>query len=231
MESVYPIHYRFLMRDGTRVEFHIRLDPKTLALADPLPVDAPRWAQLSYERCPTCTLDPATHALCPAAGHLVGPVAGFSKTLSFTEARVEVETPERTMAKDTTVQTGLSSLLGIYMSSSGCPVLAKLRPMVRFHLPFATPLETTFRSVSTYLLGQLVRRSEGFEPDWKLEGLTETYRETGEVNRAFAKRLRVAGEIDASINALILLDIFAKTVPGSIEDQLREVRTLFTAWG
>ena len=32
--------------------------------------------------------------------------------------------------------------------------MESLKPMVRFHLPFATVEETVFRSVSTYLLSQ-----------------------------------------------------------------------------
>jgi hypothetical protein len=157
-------------------------------------------------------------------------VADFSQTVSFTNALVCVETPERTSAKDTTVQTGLSSLLGIYMSTSGCPVLATLRPMVRLHLPFASQVETIFRSTSTYLLGQFFRARSGRKPDWELAGLAQIYRETAEVNRAFAKRLRHAAALDANINALVLLDVFAKVLPGSIEDGLKDIRELFDAW-
>lgn len=62
-------------------------------------------------------------------------------------------TEERTYSKDTLLQQGLASLLGIVMTTSGCPVLEPLKPMVRFHLPFATLTETVYRMVSMCLVG------------------------------------------------------------------------------
>lgn len=230
MAGDYPIHYLFRMAEGTEVEFTVRLDPETLLNIAPFPEHPPEWTRLEHQKCPNCPLDPAASPLCPTAAQLVAPVLGFSKTISFEEAEVVVEVPERTMSAKTTVQAGLSSLLGIYMSTSGCPILAKLRPMVRFHLPFATPLETMFRSTSMYLVGQFLLRQEGHEPDWTMKGLAEAYRGAGEVNRAFARRLWSASEMDANVNALILLDVFTKAVPDSIEDRLRDLRTLFAAW-
>ncbi|MGI5860532.1 MAG: DUF6901 family protein [Myxococcales bacterium] len=230
MEGAYPIHYVFRLSDGTEVEFTVRLHPETLLNVASLPEQAPEWTQLEFQQCPNCPLDPKTMPLCPTAAHLVDAVSGFSRTLSFEEAEVRVDVPERSMSAHTTVQAGLSSLLGIYMSTSGCPILAKLRPMVRFHLPFATPLETMFRSTSMYLVGQFLRMQDGHQPDWTLAGLADAYRATAEVNRAFARRLWAASEKDANINALILLDIFTKAVPDSIEDRLVELKGIFSAW-
>ena len=230
MEGAYPIHYLFRLNEGTEVEFTVRLDPETLLNVAPLPEAAPEWTQLEFQKCPNCALDPRQMPLCPTAAQLVEAAAGFSKTLSFEEADVRVDVPERSMSARTTVQAGLSSLLGIYMSTSGCPVLAKLRPMVRFHLPFATPLETMFRSTSMYLVGQFLRMQDGHAPDWTLAGLADTYRETAEVNRAFARRLWAASEKDANVNALILLDVFTKAVSDSIEDRLGELKGIFSAW-
>ena len=34
-------------------------------------------------------------------------------------------------------------------------------------------------------------------------------------------------ELDASVNALIILDLFSKALPDTIEDQLEEIRYLF----
>ncbi|HCF59434.1 MAG TPA: hypothetical protein DFS52_15755 [Myxococcales bacterium] len=230
MEGAYPIHYLFRMSEGTEVEFTVRLDPETLLNVAPLPEAAPEWTRLEFQKCPNCSLAPQQMPLCPTAAQLVEAAAGFSQTLSFEEAEVRVDVPERSMSARTTVQAGLSSLLGIYMSTSGCPILAKLRPMVRFHLPFATPLETMFRSTSMYLVGQFLRMQEGHAPDWTLAGLADTYRETAEVNRAFARRLWAASEKDANINALILLDVFTKAVSDSIEDRLVELKSIFSAW-
>ena len=113
------------------------------------------------------------------------------------------------------------------MVTSGCPVLAPLRPMVRFHLPFATRLETIFRAVSSYLVGQYLRARKGERADWELSGLAHTYKLVGKVNRAFALRLRAAVDKDANLNALVQLDVFAKALPESIDEELEDMRFLF----
>lgn len=226
MNSVYTIQYFFRLDDGREVQFTVRLDAETLLIADDV-ASPPAWTRLEHYRCPSCPLDPASSPWCPAAVHLAEPVARFAETFSFTDAEVRVVLPEREVTRRTSVQIGLSSLIGIYMPTSGCPVFAPLRPMARFHLPFATANETIFRAASSYLLGQYFRRAEGAEPDWSLEGLARTYRHMSEVNCAFAARLRSAAQLDASLNALVLLDVFAKTLPKSIEQQLEEIRGLF----
>jgi hypothetical protein len=113
------------------------------------------------------------------------------------------------------------------MVTSGCPVLSKLRPMVRFHLPFAAELETIARSTSMYLLGQYFVSQQGGTPDWSLQGLAANYQAAGLVNRAFAKRLRTAAPKDANVNALIRLHTFAQALPDTIENQLEELKFLF----
>ncbi len=224
------LRYQFTPAAGPARTFTVTLDPAALANLTP-PLDpAPEWTRLSYQQCPNCPLDPATHPACPTAVHLAGVVAGFSETHSFEEAEIRVETPERTFLQRTTVQRGLSSLLGIYMATAGCPILDKLRPMVRFHLPFASEEETLFRAASMYLVGQYLKAEEGGVPDWSLKGLAEIYRAVGAVNRAFATRLRVAVKKDANLNAIIVLDTFAKAFPDVIDDRLHELRYLFSSW-
>ena len=63
------------------------------------------------------------------------------------------------------------------MATGGCPALAKLRPMARFHLPFATREETLFRSASAYLLGQYFLKERGEPHELGLEGLGALYEE------------------------------------------------------
>lgn len=223
------IRYQFVPDEGPTRSFTVRLDPDTLANLDPLPDPAPDWTRLEFQKCPNCPLD--NTPLCPAAARLAGVVADFAKTRSFEEAFIQADFPERTVSKRTAVQVGLSSLVGIYLATSGCPILAKLRPLVRTHLPFATEEETLYRTVSTYLLGQYFRAVDGSKPDWSLEGLAAIYREVGAVNRAFATRLRVAAPADANLNALVLLDTFAKAVPDALDDRLAELRSFFASWG
>jgi hypothetical protein len=222
------IHYSFVMqKDGARREFEISLDHHMLLSEAPLDKDLPAWTRLEFHQCPSCHLDPRESPFCPTAARLQKLVAEFSATYSCDTALVQVRTPEREIRKETSVSSGLSSLLGVYMVTSGCPVLGKLRPMVRFHLPFATIEETLFRSVATYLVGQYLRQQRGLAPDWRLDGLMQTYREVERVNRAFAQRLQAAVAADANLNALIRLDLFARSFPESVADKLEQFWHLF----
>ena len=72
-------------------------------------------------------------------------IHSFKDSISYEEVEVFITTKARTYMKRTTLQKGLSSLLGIYMVTSGCPTMEKLKPMVRYHLPFATEEETKYR--------------------------------------------------------------------------------------
>lgn len=223
----YTIRYQFRLEAEAEVSFALRLDPATLESLDPLPATLPDWTRLSCERCPNCPLDPARHERCPAAARLSLIVADFAHTLSFADAEVRVTVPERQFVKSTSVQSGLASLMGAYLATSGCPILGLLRPMVRLHLPFSSSLETLLRSTSVYLLRQYFRSKEGLAADWTLERLAQHYREIATVNKAFANRLREAAPEDANVNALVILDVFAKSTPASIEEGLEELRRFF----
>jgi uncharacterized protein (DUF2236 family) len=140
---------------------------------------------------------------------------------------MEVTTPERMVTKNTTAQRAVSSLMGLVMATSGCPHMAFLKPMARYHLPFATQEETIFRAVSTYLLEQYFRHKQGLSTDLELENLKEIYAEIRIVNNAIASRLRTVSVQDSAVNAVVQLDMFAQILPYSIEDSLEDLRYLF----
>lgn len=225
--SAFVIRYEFSHGGATKA-FSITLDPKTLLNTAPAPEAPPAWAKLSFQKCPNCPLREEESPSCPAALSLGEVVASFADIFSYERVKARVTVPERVYEQvDVSVQEALSSLLGVYLVTSGCPVLAKLRPMVRFHLPFATELETVTRSTSMYLLSQYLVAQEGGTPDWSLEGLSKNYEATSVVNRAFAQRLRAAASKDANVNALIRLDSLGRSVPEVVESQMGEVRFLF----
>ena len=94
-------------------------------------------------------------------------------------------------------------------------------------IPFASVEETIFKSVSTYLLGQYFQHRDGKKADWDLNGLKESYNEIQKVNFGMATRLRSIIQKDANINALIVLDIFAKEMPQTIDESLKSLQYLF----
>lgn len=224
-------HYSFVFADGTKQEFRVELDSKTLNTIQPASRVCPEWAELSYFRCPNCSLDENSVKYCPVAVNLADIVDAFKSSASFEKVEVSVETDSRKYSKHTTLQRGVSSLIGIYMVSSGCPVMEKLKPMVRYHLPFATEGETKYRAISMYLMAQYFLHKKGLGADWELKKLAAIYEEVRITNRSFCKRLSNIKIEDASINAVVILDCFADIVKFSIKgDVLKEMEDAFAAY-
>jgi hypothetical protein len=106
------------------------------------------------------------------------------------------------------------------MVTSGCPILEKLKPMLRFHLPFASTDETMYRAISMYLMAQYFAYRHGNQPDWDLKKLSESYDNVRIVNENFCKRLSTIEGKDANLNAVVLLDVFSTNVRFSIDSQM-----------
>lgn len=210
--------YEFFF-DNDRVEvFHLALDPISLNLA---PLEGPTaepeaWTRLENHQCEECRLTSAQYPYCPVARNLGCMLLRFKDDISFTKVRTRVTSEVRVTEKAGALQDCIFPLMGLIMSTSGCPILDQLKPMAFTHLPFATNNETIFRSLSTYLLGQYFRMRNGLKPDWELNTFSEFYMRVTNINSAFAERLRDIPGRDANINALIILDTFAQV--GSFPD-------------
>jgi len=233
-ENFFEIRYRFenvgvTVASGV-LDFTVRLHQKTLEHVRPEMPEPPDWARLEVNQCRHCPLDPTVHTYCPVALSLVDVVEVFNPLLSFTAIEATVETPERTFTKQTTMQRALSSLIGLYMATSGCPNMDLLKPMARFHLPFATREETIYRAASSYLLAQYFLRQRGEEADLECLGLQRAYENIHKVNMGMAERLRSFSQGDASINALVLLDLFAHALPPAIDLKLKSLQYMFVPY-
>lgn len=218
--------YKFHFDDGPEKHFEIRLDAATSELVLDETRARPEWTRLKFHQCENCPLDPSVE-YCPVAVNLANLVESFQDSISFEKTRVTVITKERTFEKETTLQKGLSALIGIYMVTSNCPIMDKLRPMVRFHLPFATSKETIYRAVSMYLLAQFFVLRHGGKPDWELKDLAEIYKSISIVNKGMSKRVANASNKDANVNAVVILHSVGDAVPYVIENGLNEIESLF----
>lgn len=218
------IEYVLTMSEGREVRFAVDVERPARAL--PVVQDAPFWTALAYHRCPTCPL-PADAPACPPALDLVEVIDRFAEVLSIETARVRVVTKERIVEKTTDTQTALQSLVGLIMASSQCPILGRLKPLARTHLPFSTVEETITRTASAFLLREYFRYKDGEQPDLDLDGLRALYAELQDVNIAFSDRIRAAAKRDASLNAVALLFSIAALVSASLEDDLKKVRPLY----
>jgi len=230
MAKPISIVYTYKFKKGLTTTFNLNLDRDTLLMQREQRQNIPLWALLNHKKCEKCPLDERAHLYCPVALNFVDIAEQFKDMLSHEDVVVTVTTEERIFAKETTIQMGLSPLIGIVMTTSGCPIMDHLKPMVRFHLPFASLDETVFRMVSMHLLVQYYRNQDGLTTEWRLDGLTKVYAEVGLVNRDFANRLRDAAKKDANINALVNLDCFAAMVPLVADDTLKAIKPYFSAY-
>jgi len=224
------IQYVFKLDKRKPEIIDLQLDPQTLELISAPCENFPYWTQLDFHQCPHCPLDSIEHPVCPVAITLVDIVERFENVMSYDALDLEVTTSVRHVFQRTTAQRAISSLLGILFPSSGCPHTAFFKPMARFHLPLATEEETIFRASSMFLLAQYYLRGKNSARVFNFEGLKQIYKNMNLLNRNVAERLRNSSCTESSVNAIVLLDVFAHTMSFLIEEQLDEIRHLFTSY-
>ncbi len=227
MEGNLFFNYKFIFDNDNIEVFNIELDRDTLSFKENKRDSYPKWTQLENHQCSNCKLKIPEHLHCPIALNLNEIFSPFKDKISYDKVLVRVETNDRTYEHNTTIQRGLSSLIGILMVSSGCPTMDILKPMVRFHLPFATVEETIFRSATSYLLGQYFRYKKNKSVDWYMNDLSKAYESIQDVNIGMANRLRSISQKDAGVNAVIVLDVFAKELPFTILSGLEKLAHLY----
>ncbi len=221
------IFYIFKFLDGSSRHFEIHLDPETM---DCIPPEGPYpdWTLSSFHKCDVCSNESER---CPVAVNISGVVDGFEGLSPSDSTHVQIISKNRDYSKSTTLQEGLTALLGLCMAASPCPVLGKLKPLVRYHLPFATLNESVFRVASMYLLVQffLARRGSS-DVDWKMKGLTKIYEDIQAVNADMSQRLRLAASKDASLSAIANLDHTASLLPFVINETLDEIEASLSSY-
>jgi hypothetical protein len=230
MTDSVKIIYEFKLSNGTEKKFTILLDRETLALVKKQNEPLPEWARLEFHQCSNCPLNTTLTRYCPIAANLSGIAQEFSEVTGPDKATVTVIVKERAYFKVGTIQEGLSPLLGIIMATSGCPIMEPLKPMVRYHLPFASLDETVFRMISMFLVAQFLRKQSGKKTDWTLDGLSRIYAEVKNLNKDFGQRMRAAAKSDANVHAVVKLNVFAIMVPIEAEKTLKEIMPLFSSY-
>lgn len=218
------ITYRFHLASGIE-DIVLRFDAADFSLRQGADAPNAEWARLDFHQCDNCPLKLADSLDCPFARAMVGFVTRFDQFYSYEEAEIEVITKSRTVIARKPLQHGMASLVGLIGATSGCPHLSFFRPMARYHLPFARDDETLYRVFSMHLLGSYLRGEA--DPGDALARLSALNLAATKVNEAMAERLRAAVAKDVVLNAVIVLDCFAQSVPYVIEEQLDEFRPIF----
>ena len=228
-KDIIGYQYKFEFENGLETDFEVKLDARSLALLNEGDAPKPSWTKLNFNQCENCPLSNDVE-YCPVAVNLSRIVEAFKDNMSFESTVVTVKSKDRTYVKKTTLQKGISSIIGLFMTTSDCPILDKLRPMAGFHLPFASSIETFFRSVSTYLTAQFLLARKGQEPDWTLNRLLEYYKAINLVNKGMSNRLSKASERDANVNAVVILHSFGDGISYFIQDGLEEIEPMFSVF-
>lgn len=222
--------FRYLFRLGgdRQVEFEVD-ETRPLPDVDP-DGPVPGWLRLERFRCEVCPLPAGGRRTCPAAIAVRTAVETFGSFVSFETLRVEVRVEQFQFSGEVPAQNAIRSLVGLLLSLSTCPILSRLRPMARYHLPFGDREHTEFRFLGMYLIAQRLRQIQGLVPDWELAGLLALFADLHAVNRHLAERLRDASTQDAAINSLIILDSLAYSAQAEVEGQLEKFKPLFSMY-
>jgi hypothetical protein len=223
----FNIEYRFDFNNGQVIRHSLDFNLDNMELNQSQDKPLPEWTRLDCKKCSHCPLDSSKVKYCPAATNLAEVVNNFNDILSYEEVNVETILPDRTVRQKTTAQIAISSLMGLIISSSACPYTAFFKSMARHHLPLANHEETLCRATAFYLLSQYILSSKDPSVSVDLSGLEKIYTDMMIVNQAIVERLRDVVSSDSTLNALVLLDCYAQSLPLAIEDSLEEIEYLF----
>lgn len=223
--------YEFFFQNGRTEIFTLRFKEPLLDIESFTIKTNEQWTLLGFKKCALCSLKEEDHQYCPVARNLSYVLMHFKDDISYEQVTVKVTFNERKIEKHTTLEEGVSPLMGLIMATSGCPILDRFKPMAFIHQPFSNETETIFRAVSIYFIAQYIREKNNFEPDWQLTHFTEMYSHVNQVNKDFSERLRAIKGKDANINALLLLDLFAQVGTFSFsENWMKQIEPLFHAY-
>ena len=230
MERKHPFRfdYQFQFEDGPIKTYHIALDPKTLSLIpDTHRYQTPDWTRLKYHQCSNCPLDIDVHPFCPIAVNIMELVETFKNVLSYHNCTVICETEDRTYSKKTSIMEGLSTIFGVIMATSNCPIMDFLKPMARFHLPFSSVEETTARTTSIYMLGQYFKSKDRNNIEIDLKTLENHYGQVKLVNEGIIKRISNVSNLDADKNAIVTLHSLSLFLSMEIDCSLSTLEYIF----
>lgn len=226
--SPFQLHYQFQFFNGHVKDYHIALDPKTLSLIPTVSAaETPEWVKLGFKQCSHCPLAVDSHANCPIAVNIMELVEAFKNVFSYHDCMVVCETAERNYSKQTSVMEGLSAIFGIIMATSDCPVMEFLKPMARFHLPFATIEETTVRTASMYLLAQYFKNRNRPEIRFDFKVLEKHYSRVQLVNEGLLARIHSVSSEDADKNAIVTLHSLSQFLSMEIDYSLSGLEYIF----
>lgn len=222
--------YRFKFESSVQTNFTIALDPETLSfISHEDKSSLPEWTKLVYKQCRCCKLTNDQQVYCPIAVNIMELVEIFKTVVSYHDCEVTCKTAERIYVKNTSVMEGLSSIFGVIMATSDCPTMMFLKPMARFHLPFATIEETTVRTASLFLLRQYFEQRGTSSIVCNFKDLENQYTQVQQVNEGLLERINSVSSEDADKNAIITLHSLSQFLSMEFDYSLGSLDYLFSS--
>lgn len=225
-EDLYSIKYTFKSIDGGVFKYSVDIDNSTLLQVFE-PTHKPAWTELEFNQCDNCPYTTKEMSHCPVALSLADLLEEYSNSLSYADCLIVIETPDRNYNRQTEVQNGIYSLMGLVMATSGCSKTNALRTMARFHLPFSTLEETLIRSLGFYLVKQYFSFKEGKVSSFDLTDLNNIYDDINKVNQGILARIKTVSKKDANKNAIVVLDAFASMLNFAIDEDFTDIEKWF----
>jgi len=219
--------YTFIFTDKGQFSFSVTDEP-IMQGCQTSPDYHPDWTLLACHQCAPCTLQASAKATCPIACRIAGLVTAFKDITSSTPCTVSCHSDQRTVSKETVVQEGLASILGLLMATSGCPVMDFFRPLARFHLPFASVEESIFRIAATYMLQQFYRQESASKNNCSLDEIKDHYARVKQVNTGILKRIRGITAQDADKNGLVTLASLGQILEFESAGKFESLQYLFS---
>ncbi len=223
----YVFNYEFKLNTGETKKFDVSIEQDNLEIVSRQRKLIPEWTKLKFFQCECCSLDSGKIPYCPVSLNISDIIDEFKGCYSTDRCTVSCQTLDRTTYKETDMQTGLFSILGIIMATSGCPMLNLFKPMARFHLPFSNFDEIIIRTTSFYLLRQYFEYKRGNIQNMDMKGLDSHYAAIQQVNKGILARIDAVTINDADKNAIIILHSLAVIFSMNYEDTLHSLERFF----
>lgn len=204
-------NYMFRMKNGQVVNFEVDvdLDYKNCG-SEKYQGKYEDIVHLDFHKCENCPYSKRDTSQCPVLVRTIKAIEKFDTFHSDEIVDVIINGPNRSyIKKSCSLQVGLQSLLGLLMGSSNCFHFHFFRPMAYHHLPFADIKETLTRVIGTNLLRHMITGTNKTYED-TLKEVNSSYKSIEIVNRSLVNRINAFQKKDASKNAIVILDSFAK---------------------
>ena len=221
--ETYQIVYRFEKSGNPVIEYTLRVDRHNWSLENPMQNNAD-WTVLSKNQCPNCPLNSTEQLHCPAAINLQLIGNEWESYKSYDPIHVDVLMEGKTISGETTVQIGLSSLVGFLLATSDCPHLSFFRPLARFHQPLTQPESVGLRVLMSFLAYNQLKNEHNSDLKHRI---AQIYENIEIVNSALTRRVEQTANENASVQAMVQLDCLSKLVPMSLDESYLQLEEIF----